>query len=177
VKKSKARKSLRSVIVGYRPLIGTSSAAVIGSPFAALVRAVGADVSDFVAVEASLRPFLSRFTAIATQMRIGAAVVTALRSERLLWFAAVSTQMTFRAAVVALPGIEATTASSAATAFLFGLFTFPRDVAALTAVVAALTASAATTASIAAERSVAEPAVAIVGAVGAVTRTPVGVVA
>jgi len=113
-------------------------------------------VSDFVAIEARLRPLLSRLIAVATQMGFRPTVVTALSAERLLRFVAVAAQMTFRVTVVALPGVEAP--------IPLGLVALARDVPALATVVTALTTAAtAAAAAVTAERSVAEAIAPVVG--------------
>jgi len=87
--------------------IGTAAAtAIIGSALSSFVRTVGADVSDFVAVEASLRPLFARFGTIAAQMSVGSAVVATLSTTVLLRFVAVTAQVALRATVVALSGVQ-----------------------------------------------------------------------
>jgi len=132
-------------------------------------------VSDFVAVEARLRPLLSRLIAVAAQMSVRSTVVTALCAERLLRFVTVAAQMTLRATVVALPRVEATSASASASALPLGLVALARDMSTLATVVTALTSSAA--AAVAAKRPIVESIVPVVGpAVVAIARSPVRVI-
>jgi len=164
-------------------LISTAALAAIlttSASFATLIRTVGADVSDFVAVEARLWSLFAGLRAVATQVRLRAAVVARLASASasaatttaaaegalLLGFGAVAREVALRATVIALTRVAASLA--------LRLVALARDVSALATVVAVLSPIAATERPVpipAARRAEAVPVVST--ALVAVTRPPV----
>jgi len=118
-KSKKSPKSVLKVNVVNNRLIPVV-AAIVGPTLATLIGTVGGDVSDFVAVEASLWSLFARFRAVPTQMGLRATIVATLASgatsaaastsatttaaaERplLLGFGTVAAQMSLRATVIA----------------------------------------------------------------------------
>jgi len=111
-------------------------AAIVGAAFASLIRTVGADVSDFVAIEASLWSLFARFSAVAAQVGVRAAVIARLSAGSLLSrFSAVATQVAFRAAIIALSRTEA--------ALLIAFATYVSTAATVVAVLVASTSATA----------------------------------
>jgi len=176
------RVSKRVALCRVVSLISTAALAAIlttSASFATLIRTVGADVSDFVAVEARLWSLFAGLRAVATQVRLRAAVVARLASASaattttaaaegalLLGFGAVAREVALRATVIALTRVAASLA--------LRLVALARDVSALATVVAVLSPIAATERPVpipAARRAEAVPVVST--ALVAVTRPPV----